>query len=146
MISGAASLLAGVCVVLVIALAGQEFVRMLVAENVSEAMVKVLIAYTTVSFLALGGVKPFAGITGIRFSDSSSDGKFCSVPAVILMILYVLGILVKLVTWSMDGFLGTLIGLAVAGAYFSYVKKVEEYNRTRPSVEDMTLFNLKDGY
>lgn len=48
----------------------------------------------------------------------------------------------------MDGFLGTLIGLAVAGACFSYVKKVEEYNRTRLWVEDeaMTLFNLKDGY
>lgn len=32
----------------------------------------------------------------------------------------------------------------MAGAYFTFVKNVEEYNRTRPAVEDMPLFNLKD--
>lgn len=145
-ISGVFSLLGGLCVAAAALLAGDLFVELLAAENLSETMSKVVIVYTAVFYLIRGGLELYAGITGVRFSDSSIDEKFCRIPAVILLVLHGLNLFVKLITGDFSNLLRTVFWLAVIGAYFAFVMKVEEYNRTRPSVEDTPLFNFKDGY
>ncbi len=143
-IAGAFCLLAALCVVIATVVAGEEFTRLLAAENMSETMVKLLLAYTVVMYLAMGCTELFAGISGIRFAGGSIDEKFCRIPAVILMALNGLSLFLKIISWSLGGLLGTLFWLIIAVAYFSNVKKVEEYNKSRPSIDDMALFNLKD--
>lgn len=145
-ISGVFSLLGGLCVVVAVLLAGDVFVSLLVAENLSETMVKVLIGYTAVFYLIRGGLELFTGIAGVRFSNGSIDEKFSRIPAVILLALHGLNLVIKIITGGFGNLLGAVLWLAITGAYFAYVMKVEEYNRTRPSVEDTPLFNLKDGY
>lgn len=143
-ITGVSALLAGVLVAIASLLAGEMFVTILAAENLSETMAKLLIPYTIVTELALGVTELFAGICGLRFVNGTVDEKFCRIPAVILMILFGLGLLFNVFNWSFRGIVKELFWLVMAGAYFTFVKNVEEYNRTRPAVEDMPLFNLKD--
>ena len=145
-ISGVFSLLGGLCVVVAALLAGDIFVNLLVAENLSETMVKVTIGYTAVFYLIRGGLELYAGITGVRFSNSSIDEKFCRIPAVILLALHGLDLVIKVITGGFGNLLRKVLWLVIVGAYFAYVMKVEEYNITRPPVEDTPLFNLKDGY
>jgi len=145
-IAGGVSLLAAVCVVIAALAVGELFVSLMVAGNLSEGMAKLLIVYTMAVYLASGAAELFAGIAGIRFSDGSIDEKFCRIPAIVLLVMFSLNLFLKLITWNPGGIVGGLLYLAVAGAYFVYVKKVEEYNRTRPSLEDMTLFHLRDEY
>lgn len=145
-ISGVFSLLGGLCVVAAALLAGDVFTSLLAADNLSETMVKVIIGYTAVFYLIRGGLELYAGITGIRFSDSSIDEKFCRIPALILLVVHGLNLVAKMITGGFGNILGSVIWLVIIGAYFAFVMKVEEYNRTRPSVEDTPLFNLKDEY
>lgn len=145
-ISGGFSLLGGLCVVAAALLAGDVFTSLLAADNLSETMVKVIIGYTAVFYLIRGGLELYAGITGVRFSDSSIDEKFCRIPALILLVVHGLDLVVKLIMGDFSNVLRSVIWLVIIGAYFAFVKKVEEYNRTRPSVEDTPLFNLKDEY
>ena len=145
-ISGVFSLLGGLCVAVAALLAGDFFVNLLAAENLSETMVKVILGYTAVFYLIRGGLELFAGITGVRFSNSSINEKFCRIPAVILLILHGLNFVIKIITGSYGNILRAVLWLVIMGAYFAYVMKVEEYNTTRPPVEDSLIFNLKDGY
>lgn len=145
-ISGAFSLLGGILVAAAALLAGDIYVSLLVADNVSESMVKVIIGYTAVFYLLRGGLELYAGITGVRFSNSSIDEKFCRIPAVILLALHGLNLVIKFITGGFSGLLGSVFWLAIMVGYFVSVINVEEYNRTRPPVEDTLVFNLKDGY
>lgn len=143
---GALDLLAGILEVIIALLAGDIFVSILAAENLSETMAKLLILYTIVTELAQGVMELFTGICGLRFVNGTIDEKFCRIPAVILMILFGLGFLFNVFNWTVKGIVRKLFWLVMGGAYIAFVKKVEEYNRTRPAVEDMPLFHLKDGF
>jgi len=144
-IAGCGSLLAAVCIVIGMLVLGEELIGLLVAQNLSEGLVKFAVLCTIVAYLASGAVELFAGISGIRFAGCSIvNEKVCRIPAIILLVMFCLNIILKVIAGDFGSLVGGLILLAVAGAYFVYVKKVEEYNRTRPSVEDSALFRLRD--
>lgn len=143
-IAGVFALLAGVIVAVAALLAGETFAAILAAENLSATSAKLLILYTIVTELVMGGTELFAGICGLRFVNGTTDEKFCRIPAVILMILSGLELLFNVFNWSVRGIVQKLFWLVITGAYFVFVKNAEEYNRTRPALEDMPLFNLKD--
>lgn len=145
-ISGVFSLLGSLCVVAAALLAGDLFVSLLAAENLSETMVKVGIGYAVVFYLIRGGLELYAGITGVRFSNSSINEKFSRIPAVILLVLHGLDLVIRIITGVYVRLFRSVLWLVIVGAYLAYIMKVEEYNNTRPPVEDSLIFNLKDGY
>lgn len=85
-----------------------------------------------------------AGINGLRFCNGKCDIKFCRIPAIIVIVLQAINIVLGM----LDGYftVASVVHIVVAVICIVFAGKVEQYNLTRPAVEDTLVFNLKDGY
>lgn len=144
-IFGAGNLLAGVLVLVVSAGMGEEFYGLLSSLlGVSDSVSAAIVAVTAALCFLLAVPELMAGINGFRFANNNTEINFCRIPAMILIVIYILRTVFNIFTWNVKGIVQALIHLAIAVACLNFAHGVEEENRKRPALEDMPLFHIKD--
>lgn len=85
-----------------------------------------------------------AGINGFRLCNDKCDIKLCRIPAIITIVLQALDFVIRMLDGEFA--VAPMVHIVVAVICIVFAGKVEQYNLTRPAVEDTLVFNLKDGY
>lgn len=95
-------------------------------------------------YAGMAVVDLMAGINGFRFCNGKCDIKLCRVPAIIVITLQAINVVLEIVDGSVP--VRSVVHIVIAVLCIVFAGQVEQYNLTRPPVEDTLVFNLKDGY
>lgn len=111
---------------------------------VSSGTLTVIFLISALFYAGLAVSDLMAGINGLRYCGGSCDIKLCRIPAIAVIVLQAINFVLGMVGGEFS--VAPVLHIVVAVICIVFAGKVEQYNLTRPAVEDTLVFNLKDGY
>ena len=114
--------------------------------GISGGMITLIFLLLALLYSGVAVADWMAGINGLRFCGCSCDIRLCRIPTIIVIVIQVINCVVHLLKLDLSGAMGPVVHIVIAVLCAVFAEQVEKYNLTRPPVEDMPLFNLKDDY
>ena len=114
--------------------------------NASGTVVTLIFLLSALIYAGLAVGDLMAGINGLRFCGGSGDIKFCRIPAIVVIVIQAINVVLRIFSGDIGNAVAPVIHIVIAVLCIVFAGQVEQYNLTRPPVEDLPFFNLKDDY